>query len=180
MFNGLFLPSKAISGSLEPIRKSLNVGGLWKFGLRGTAKLTDLAGLVGVSARGTRGTRWGWNRSRSWGRQVRGWHPAPKLIEENSVHSAILSTTDCRDRHIAFSNADATERAGRVQQRPDFYFGIQGRFRCDMVKSPLAEGVRGHSAEPEEIKFMYYNRKDNVRAVGMPSCPRHASECPSS
>lgn len=23
-------------------------------------------------------------------------------------------------------------------------------------------------AEPEEIKFMYYNRKDNVRAVGMP------------
>jgi hypothetical protein len=36
-------------------------------------------------------------------------------------------------------------------------------------------------AEPEEIKFMYYNRKDNVRAVGMPEGrSRHARECPSS
>jgi hypothetical protein len=27
-------------------------------------------------------------------------------------------------------------------------------------------------AEPEEIKFMYYNRKDNVRAVGMRKAAR--------
>ena len=47
-------------------------------------------------------------------------------------------------------------------------------------ESPSAAHQLLH-AEPEEIKFMYYNRKDNVRAVGMPEgLSRHAWECPSS
>jgi hypothetical protein len=47
-----------------------------------------------------RSSRRGWRGSISRRRQVRGWHSAPKLVEENSVHSAILSATDCRDWHI--------------------------------------------------------------------------------
>jgi len=34
-----------------------------------------------------------WRGSISRRRQVRRWHSAPKLVEENSVHSAILSPT---------------------------------------------------------------------------------------